>query len=129
MDPIANMLTSIRNAQSAGKETVSVPYSKIKMEIAKILAREKFLKEAEHKGKKINKTIDIILGYGNSGSPSISGAKRISKPSCRVYVSTGKIKSVRQGTGVQILSTPKGILTNKEARKEKVGGEVLCEIW
>lgn len=129
MDPIANMLTSIRNAQAAGKETASVPYSKIKMEISKILVREKFLKEAEHKGKKINKTIDIVLIYDTAGKPKITGIKKISKPSCRIYVPTGKIKSIRQGYGMQILSTPKGLLTNNEARKEKVGGEVLCEIW
>lgn len=129
MDPIANMLTSIRNAQAAKKETVSVPYSKIKMEIAKVLAKEKFLKEADHKAKKARKTIDLVLNYDDSGRPAITGLKRISKSSRRIYSPASKIKRVRQGFGFQILSTPKGVLTGKEAKKEKVGGEVICEVY
>lgn len=129
MDPISDMLISIKNALAVKKESVSVPYSKIKMEIAKILAKEKLIKEADHKGKKIKKTIDIILNYGDSGKPAITGVKRISKPSRRIYVGTDKIKTVKHGFGLQILSTPKGLLTNKEAKKEKVGGEVICEVW
>ena len=129
MDPIADMLTSIRNAQAARKETVSVPYSKIKMEIARVLAREKFIKEADHKAKKTNKTIDMVLNYDNSGRPAITELKRVSKSSRRIYSPASKIKRVRQGFGFQILSTPKGILTGKEAKKEKVGGEVICEAW
>lgn len=129
MDPIADMLTSIRNAQAAKKETVSVPYSKIKMEIAKVLAKEKFVKEADHKAKKARKTIDLVLNYDNSGRPAITGLKRVSKSSRRIYSPASKIKRVRQGFGFQILSTPKGILTGKEAKKEKVGGEVICEVY
>ena len=129
MDPIADMLTSIRNAQAARKETVSIPYSKIKMEIAKVLAKEKFVKEADHKGRKIKKTIDIILNYDNFGRPAITSLKRVSKPSRRIYSPASKIRRVRQGFGFQILSTPKGIITSKEARKEKIGGEVICEIY
>ena len=129
MDPIADMLTSIRNAQAAGKETVSVPYSKIKMEIAKVLAKEKFIKEADHKGKKVNKTIDIVLNYGNLNQPAITSLKRVSKPSRRIYSPSSKIKKIRQGFGFQILSTPRGILSGKEARREKVGGEVICEVY
>lgn len=128
MDPIANMLTSIRNAQAARKETVSVPYSKIKMEIAKVLAKEKFIKEADHRGKNIKKTIDMVLNY-NDGQPAITSLKRISKPSRRIYSPSSKIKKVRQGFGFQMLSTPKGILTGKEARREKIGGEVICEVY
>lgn len=128
MDPIANMLTSIRNAQAARKETVSVPYSKIKMEIAKVLAKEKFIKEADHKGKKVKKTIDMVLNY-NEGQPAITSLKRVSKSSRRIYSPSSKIKKVRQGFGFQILSTPKGILTGKEARREKIGGEVICEVY
>jgi len=129
MDPISDMLVSIKNALAVKKETVSVPYSKVKMEIAKILAKEKFLKEAEHKGKKVKKTIDVVLSYKDSGEPSIADIKRISKPSRRVYIGTDKIKQIRHGFGIQILSTPKGLLTDKEAKKEKVGGEVICEVW
>ena len=123
------MITSIKNMQAVGKAEVSVPYSKIKMEIAKILVQERFIKEADHKGKKTNKTIDMILSYNESGKPAIKNLKRISKQSCRIYVSSSKIKPVRNGLGLQILSTPKGVMTSKTAKKEKVGGEVLCEIW
>jgi len=129
MDPIADMLTSIRNAQAAGKETVSVPYSKIKMEIAKVLAKEKFIKEADHRGKKINKMIDIVLNYDSLNRPTITNLKRVSKPSRRIYSPYSKIKKIRQGFGSQILSTPKGILSGKEARREKIGGEVICEVY
>lgn len=129
MDPIADMLTLIRNAQAANKETVSVPYSKIKMEIAKVLAKEKLIKEADHKGRKIKKTIDIVLNYNNSGRPAITSLKRVSKPSRRIYSPASKIKRIRQGFGFQILSTPKGILTSKEARREKTGGEIICEVY
>ena len=129
MDPIADMLTSIRNAQAARKETVSVPYSKIKMEIAKVLAKEKFIKEADHKGKKINKTIDIILNYDSLSRPAITSLKRVSKPSRRIYSPSSKIKKIRQGFGFQILSTPRGILSGKDARREKIGGEVICEVY
>ena len=129
MDPIADMLTSIRNAQAARKETVSVPYSKIKMEIAKVLAKEKFIKEADHKGKKVNKTIDIVLNYNGLNRPAITSLKRVSKPSRRIYSPSSKIKKIRQGFGFQIWSTPRGILSGKEARREKVGGEVICEVY
>ena len=129
MDPIADMLTSIRNAQAAHKETGSVPYSKIKMEIAKVLAKEKFIKEADHKGKKVNKIIDIVLNYDSFNRPAITSLKRVSKPSRRIYSPSSKIKKIRQGFGFQILSTPKGILSGKEARREKIGGEVICEVY
>lgn len=129
MDVIADMLTIIRNAQAVKKETVSVPYSRVKMSIAEILAKEGFVKEAGRRGKKNRKVILITLKYGEDGAPAASRIKRISKPSRRIYLPLNKIHSVRQGYGIQILTTPKGILTNKEARKEKVGGEVICEIW
>jgi len=129
MDIIADMLTKIRNAQAVKKETVSIPYSKLKMEITKILTREKFLKEAEQKGKKNKKIIDIILAYDDEKNPAINHLARISKQSQRIYLPLKKIKPVRRGFGLQIISTPKGILTDKEAKKEKVGGEILCEVW
>ena len=129
MDIIADMLTKIRNAQAVKKETVDIPYSKLKMEIVKILVREKFLTEAEQKGKKNKKIIDIILAYDDEKNPAINHLARISKQSRRIYLPLKKIKPVRRGFGLQIISTPKGILTDKEAKKEKVGGEILCEVW
>jgi len=128
MDPISDMLVKIKNAQTSGKESVSLPYSKIKMQIAKVLVSEKFIKEAEAKGK-TNKTIEIVLLYGTDGAPVIRNISRISKVSKRIYVPLKKITSVKQGLGIRIMSTPKGLLTNKEAVKEKVGGEVICEVW
>jgi small subunit ribosomal protein S8 len=129
MDTIADMLTAIRNAQAAKNETVSVPYSKIKMEVAKVLARENFIKEVVHKGKKNKKTIDIVLGYDEKKNPLIKNIKKVSKLSRRVYVPLKGIRTIRQGFGMWILSTPKGVFTSKEAKKEKVGGEVICEVW
>lgn len=128
MDNIANMLTLIRNAQAVGKESVVVPYSKLKMEIAKILEKEKFLKSAEAKGKKNKKTIEIGLAYGKDGDPAIKKIKRVSKSSQRIYVPLKKIHPVQYGKGAWIISTPKGLLTDKEAKNQKVGGEVICEI-
>ncbi len=129
MDTIANMLTAIRNASAAKKEVASFSYSKMKMEIVKILVREKFIKEAERKGKKDKKIIDIAMIYDENGKPAISHIKRVSKQSRRIYLPVKKIKQTRQGFGIQIISTPKGILTNKEAKKEGVGGELICEVW
>lgn len=129
MDPIADMLTKIRNALAVKKETLSVFYSKSKMEIAEILVKEKFIKKAEKKGKKNKKVIDVVLAYDKVNNPAISHIARVSRPSQRIYLPFKKIKPVRQGFGLWILSTPKGVLTDKEARKQKVGGEVLCEIW
>jgi small subunit ribosomal protein S8 len=129
MDIIADMLTIIRNAQAVKKETVAIAHSKLKMEILKVLVKEKFLKEAEAKGKKNKKIIDVVLAYDEKKNPAISHIKRISKTSKRVYLPVNKIKPVRRGLGAFIISTPRGILTDKEARREKVGGEILCEIW
>lgn len=129
MDTIGNMLTSIRNAQTAGRQTVYIPYSKTKMRIAEILAKEGFIKEAASKGKKSRKFIEITLAYLEDSSPRISHIARVSKLSKRVYLPSKKIYPVMKGLGMQIFSTPKGILTDKEARKEKVGGEVICEVW
>lgn len=123
------MLTRIRNAYAVKKETVSFFYSKLKMEIAEILVKEKFIKKAEKKGKKDKKVIDIVLAYDKENNPAISRIARVSRSSQRIYLPFKKLKPVRQGFGLRILSTSKGVLTDKEARKQKVGGEVLCEIW
>ncbi len=128
MDPISDMLTSIRNALAVKRETVKVPFSNLKFEIAKILEKKGFIEKAEKKETKKRKEIEIKLKYEN-GLPAISGLKRVSKPGQRVYLPAKKIKKVKGGYGIAIISTSKGILTDKEAKKLKVGGEVLCEIW
>jgi len=128
MDPISDMLTAIRNAQAVRHPTVSVPFSNLKYEIAEILEKEGFIKKVEKKGKKVIKTIEITLKYENK-IPAISGLKRISKSGQRIYITSREIKKVRGGYGIAIISTSKGLMTNKEAKKQKLGGEVICEIW
>jgi len=128
MDPISDMLTQIRNAQAVFKTEVLIPFSKIKYQIAKILETEKFIERAERKGRRIKKQIKIVLKYENK-APAISGLKRVSKPGQRIYSPVKKIKPIRGGFGIAILSTSQGLMSDKEARKKKLGGEVLCEIW
>lgn len=127
-DPISNMLTSIRNAQVVKHQIVEAPFSSLKYEIAKILQREGFVSKVEKKGRKTKRLIEIALKYTN-GDPVISGIRKVSKPGQRIYVSAQKIRKVKSGYGIAIISTPKGLMTNKEARKQKLGGEVICEIW
>lgn len=127
-DPIADLLTQIRNAQALSSLEVRIPFSKLKYEVAKILEKEKFVGKVDKMGKKTRKVIKINLKYEN-GKPIISGLKRISKPGRRVYLPVKRIRQVRGGYGLAVISTPKGIMSNKEARKQRVGGEILCEIW
>ena len=127
-DPIADMLNRIRNAQAVLHPKVDVPFSDLKYEIAKILEKKKFVEKIEKKGKKTNKTIEITLKYIEK-IPVISGLKRISKTGQRIYKNTKEAGRVRRGYGIAIVSTPRGLMTNQEARKQKIGGEVLCEIW
>jgi len=129
MDSIANMLTIIRNAQMARHTKVAVPYSAMNLLLVKILQKEGFIGQYEKNGKKLNKTLKIILKYDSEGKPVMSSIKRVSKPSRRVYCKISELKPVRQGYGVAIVSTPKGVLSDSEARKLKVGGEVICEVW
>lgn len=129
MDPIANMFTSIRNGYASGKESVVVPYSKLKMEILKLLTKEAYIKSASKRGKKVKKSIEIFLSYDEKGKPGVLKIKRISKPSRRIYVSYKDVFSVGRGHGKVVLSTPKGIMTGAEARKQKIGGELMGEIW
>jgi len=128
MDPISEMLNRIRNAQLAGHAQTEIPFSNFKYEIAKILEENNFLEKVEKKGKKVNKTIEVTLKYENK-VPVISGLKRISRPGQRIYFNHRKIKKVRGGYGLAFISTPKGLMTDKETRKQKIGGEVLFEIW
>lgn len=128
MDQISDLLTSIRNAQAVLKEMVSVPMSNMNYGIAKILEKEGFIKKTEKKGKKSKKNLEIFLKY-EEGVSAISGLKRISSPGQRIYINYKAIRPVRDGYGMSIISTPNGLLTNKEAKKQKVGGELICEIW
>ena len=123
------MLTIIRNAQAVKKESVSVPFSKFKMNLAEVLVKEGYIKSVSRRGKKNKKFLSIWLKYDNDGSPAVKHIKRISKPSKRIYLGLRRIFPVQYNSGIHILSTPKGILTNKEAKSQKVGGEVICEIW
>ena len=127
-DPIADMLNRIRNAQAVSHPTVVFPFSKFKYEIAKILQKEGFVGEVEKQKRKEEKIIKINLKYSEK-KPVISGLKRISKPGQRIYTLAKNIKSVCSGYGIAIISNSKGLMTNKEARKRKLGGEIICEIW
>ena len=129
-DPIADMLTRIRNANTAKHDTVDVPASKIKLAIAEILLNEGFIKSYEVVEDGNFKTIKITLKYGKDKTEKIiTGLKRISKPGLRVYASKDELPKVLGGLGTAIISTNKGVLTDKEARKQNVGGEVLAFVW
>lgn len=118
----------MKNAGNAGHPTVLVPYSKFKESILGLLQKEGYVKSFSKKGKKIAKFIEVELAYTGE-EPKIKGVERVSKPSKRVYTKADDIRSVRQGYGMLVLSTPKGVMTDREARKEKVGGETLFKIW
>ena len=128
-DPIADMLTRIRNANTVKHETVDVPASNMKKELARILLEEGFIRgyDVIEDGKQ--GIIRIQLKYGQTGERVISGLKRISKPGMRVYADKHEMPRVLNGLGISIISTSKGILTDKQARKENVGGEVICYVW
>lgn len=133
LDPISDMLTRIRNAQKAGHSFVVLPSSKIKMAIAKILENTGFVELA--KKEKLGKfdKIKVFLRYnkisGNQKAPAISGIQRISREGQRIYVKKDRIKKVQSGYGIAIISTSKGVMTGDEARKLRLGGEYICEVW
>ena len=124
-DPIADMLTRIRNANQMRNKEVSMPVSKMKVEIAKILAAEGFITNYTVK----ENTLTLTLKYGQNKERVITGLKRISKPGLRVYAKASEIPTVLNGLGIAIISTPNGVITDKEARKNNVGGEVIAYIW
>jgi len=128
LDFISDMLNRIKNAQAVEKTTVEISFSDLNYEIAKILAKHGFIEGAEKKGRKVKKILEITLKYDNK-IPAISGLKRISKPGQTIYLGHRKIKRVKGGYGIAIISTSKGLMTDKEARKQKLGGEVICEAW
>jgi small subunit ribosomal protein S8 len=128
-DPIADMLTRIRNASKAKLEKVDIPSSKLKLEIAKILKDEGYIKNLKMVKDRRQGVIRVYLKYTDEEIPVIQGIKRVSRPGCRVYTGNDAIPKVMAGLGVAILSTPKGIQTGKQAKKDNVGGEVLCHVW
>ncbi len=128
-DPIADMLTRIRNALSIKNEKVDIPSSRIKIEIAKILKEEGFIKSYKIIKDKRQGVLRLSPKYGPDGKPIISGLMRVSKPGRRVYVGKDEIPRVMGGVGIAIITTSQGILTDKECRQKGIGGEVLCYIW
>ena len=128
-DPIADMLTRIRNANTAKHETVSVPASKVKVAIAKILLDEGYISGYDVIEDGLQGVIKITLKYGANKTKVITGLKRVSKPGLRVYAGKDELPRVLRGLGIAIISTSKGIMTDKEARKNNVGGEVLAFVW
>ena len=128
-DPVADMLTRIRNALQAAHEIVNIPSSTLKINLANVLKSEGYIKNLRIISDGQHRYIRVFLKFDKNGTPVIEGLKRISKPSCRVYAGYDKIPEVLNGYGVNIVSTSKGIMTDREARKQKVGGEILCAVW
>lgn len=128
-DPIADMLTRVRNANMAEKKIVSLPHSKIKSEVARLLKQEGFISDfsvEDNNGKSI---LNLFLKYTLEREPVIQGLRRISKPSCRRYANAEEVPRVLGGIGIAILSTSSGLMTDSEAREKNIGGEILCYIW
>ena len=131
-DPIADMLTRIRNATRAKHQRVDVPASKLKIEMARILKEEGYIssyKLVEDPETKARKALRLMLKYTPNRRSVISGLKRVSRPGCRVYRGAAEIRPVVGGLGTSILSTPKGVMSGRAARKARIGGELLCEVW
>jgi small subunit ribosomal protein S8 len=130
-DPIADMLTRIRNAVTSRHESVNIPASKTKVAIANVLKQEGFIRDFEIVAEegKVQPNLKVALGYNASRQPVLNGLQRISKPGLRVYVQRREIPRVYGGLGVAILSTPKGVMTGQEARRQSLGGELLCYVW
>ncbi|WP_035235639.1 30S ribosomal protein S8 [Desulfobacter vibrioformis] len=128
-DPIADMLTIIRNGGKAGLSKVDIPGSKIKLEVVRVLKKQGYIKDYKFLENQTQGVIRVALKYVSEGKPSIFGIQRVSKPSCRVYAKSKNIKPVLNGLGISIISTSKGLMTDKQAREAKVGGEILCNVW
>jgi len=128
-DPIADMLTRIRNGQAVRRRYVLVPYSGVKQALAKVLQEEGYIERYEVVRDGRFPVLRVYLKYTKAQDPLIQGLRRISKPGCRIYARKSEIPWVRYGLGTVILSTPKGILSGRQARRQGVGGEVLCEVW
>lgn len=128
-DPIADMLNRIKTAQAVNKETVDIPFSNLKYEIAECLEKEGFIGKAVKKKKEKRKFFCVVLKYEEDGAPRINDLKRVSSPGQRIYERSKDLRKVKGGRGVSVISTPKGVMSNKKAREMSLGGEVICEIW
>lgn len=128
-DPISDMLTRIRNANSAGKAEVSMPSTKVLVEIARVIAEEGYIEGYSVEDTTPQKTLHITLKYGARRARVISGIKRISKPGLRIYTTADKLPRVLGGLGTAVISTSKGMMCDRDARKQGVGGELICYIW
>lgn len=128
-DPLGDFIVQLRNASMVRRESVSIPFSNFKLAVAEKMREEGFIKSVSKKGKKTKRTLDIELAYASGGAPLILGVRRVSKPGRRLYAGSKELGVRRASRGVLFLSTPKGILTESEARKAKVGGETLFSIW
>lgn len=128
MDPIADFFTRIKNGYRAKKATVVVPHSSLKAEVARLLAERGYVEGVEKKGRKVRKFLELKLRYHGT-APALTDVKLISKPSRRIYLKRGEIRSPRQGFGTLIVSTSQGLMTGEEARKAGLGGEAIAEIW
>lgn len=127
-DPIADMLISIKNAGNAGKDSATVPFSMIKESIASILFKNGYISSYAKKGKKIIKTLEIGIAYDGK-KPRVVQVARVSKPSCRSYIKASEIRPIKNGYGLMVVSTPKGLMSGDDAKKAQVGGEALFKIW
>ena len=128
-DPIADMLTRIRNANSVGKDRVDIPASKVKTSIGELLKAEGFINDVKLVERNPQNMIRVYLKYGDNDEKVISGIKRISKPGLRVYVGNDEVPQVLGGLGIAVISTSQGVMSDKEAREKGIGGEVLCYVW
>jgi len=127
-DPIADMLTRIRNAGAASLKEVSMPSSKMKAAIAEVMKEEGYIRDYRVDGEGVIQNLNVALKLYR-GEPVIEGVKRISKPSCRVYCGSQEIPRVRNGLGTVVLSTPQGIISDRKARRQNIGGEIICYVW
>jgi small subunit ribosomal protein S8 len=128
-DPVADLLTRIRNASRAGHEMVEIPGSRLKLEIVKILAQEKFIRGYQFISDDKQGIIRVYLRYGPRREPVLNQLQRVSKPGLRVYAGAGEVPRPMNGMGIAILSTSRGLLPDREARRQHIGGEVLCYVW
>jgi small subunit ribosomal protein S8 len=128
-DPIADMLTSIRNGGKAGFAKVDIPGSKIKLELVRVLKEQGYIKDYKYLENEVQGSIRIYLKYVSDGKPSIFGIERVSKPSRRVYSKSKQIKPVLNGLGISVVSTSRGLMTDKQAKEANIGGEILFNVW
>jgi small subunit ribosomal protein S8 len=128
-DPIADMLTRVRNAANARHDKTEMPWGRMKEQIARVLLSEGYVRDVVTAGQGATKTLTVMLRYTENGEAAITGIRRVSRPGMRVYSAASEAPVVRKGLGISILSTPAGLLVDREARRRNMGGEVVCEVW